>query len=191
MSVRPIPFGNAKAVVRYVSRSAQRMLHPVRRRRALSRLAQLDPQRILVVCHGNICRSPFAAARLRAALESPPTRSVASAGFIRPGRPCPDPARTAAAERGINLGTHRSAVLTRDAVQKCDLCLVMDAEQRRKLVSEFGASVDRIVLLGDLDPDRSHSRAVEDPEGRPLEVFASCYDRITRCVDSIAGTLLK
>src|SRR5712692_6549405 len=45
-----------------------RLLHALRRRAAREALRERAPQSILVVCHGNICRSPFAAAVLRQAL---------------------------------------------------------------------------------------------------------------------------
>src|SRR5881394_1021509 len=48
-----------------VRRTPERVLHPLRRRKALARLrARSRPKSVLVVCHGNICRSPFAAALL-------------------------------------------------------------------------------------------------------------------------------
>src|SRR3989442_1774384 len=45
-----------------------RLLHPWRRRAARETLRTRALRSILVVCHGNICRSPVAAALLRQAL---------------------------------------------------------------------------------------------------------------------------
>src|SRR6266700_3534397 len=89
-----------------------RLLHPLRRRTASRALrARPWPRTILVVCHGNICRSPFAAGLLARALGPAGTR-VASAGFVGPGRPAPAEGSIAAARRGIDLSRHRSQLLT-------------------------------------------------------------------------------
>ena len=49
-----------------VRHTPERLLHPLRRRRAAEALRRRPrPASVLVVCHGNICRSPFAAAALR------------------------------------------------------------------------------------------------------------------------------
>src|SRR2546427_199033 len=62
-----------------------RVLHPLRRRRALALLRRHAPVRsVLVVCHGNMCRSPFAAGLLRPWLSGRGVR-VDSAGFLGPG----------------------------------------------------------------------------------------------------------
>ena len=74
-------------LLRRLRRVPNRMLHGSRRRAALASLAaRPTPANILVLCNGNIFRSPFAAAVLRRALESSGIR-VESAGLMGPGRP--------------------------------------------------------------------------------------------------------
>ena len=71
------------------------------------------PSIMLFVCQGNICRSPFAEALLRARLGD---RAIAigSAGMMpQPGRPTPIFGLEAAAAHGIDLSAHRSIWLTR------------------------------------------------------------------------------
>src|SRR6267378_4793850 len=72
-----------------VRRTPERLLHPLRRRKALEALrARPRPKTLLAVCHGNICRSPIAAALLGRELE-PLGIEVESAGFIGFNRPPP------------------------------------------------------------------------------------------------------
>src|SRR5256886_4153179 len=53
-------------LLRRLRQMPDRLLHPRRRRAALeSLIARQPPARVLVVCNGNIFRSPFAAAVLR------------------------------------------------------------------------------------------------------------------------------
>ena len=48
-----------RSVARTVRRVPERVAHPWRQRSAVRRLSRRPPpQSVLVVCHGNICRSP-------------------------------------------------------------------------------------------------------------------------------------
>ena len=89
---------------------------------------------ILVVCTGNICRSPMAAGFLRAALErrfgalAPEVRSAGT--LVRPGEPASVGAVFAAAELGVDLSAHRAVPLTPGLVREADVVLAMAAEHR-------------------------------------------------------------
>ena len=47
-----------------------RALHPRRRRRARARIERLQPSNVLVICLGNVCRSPYAERIWRALNDS-------------------------------------------------------------------------------------------------------------------------
>ena len=89
---------------------------------------------ILVVCTGNICRSPMAAGFLRAALErrfgalAPDVRSAGT--LARRGEPASVGAVFAAAELGVDLSAHRAVPLTAGLVREADVVLAMAAEHR-------------------------------------------------------------
>jgi protein-tyrosine phosphatase len=166
-----------------------RLLHSLHRRRALAALGRRPaPAAILVVCHGNICRSPFAAALLAGYLAPAGVR-VGSAGFLGLNRPCPPEAVTAAAGRGVDLAAHRSRLLTPDAARRADLIVVMDPAQGRAVRERFGRLPRDIVVLGDLDPAPLTRRAIHDPVDQSLEVFEQSYARIERCVVELVQAL--
>lgn len=165
------------------------MLHPLRRRHALDVLRQRPrPARVIVLCHGNICRSPFAAALLARDLAGTGV-SVESAGFIGPGRPSPREAVAAAALRGVDLSEHRSTLLTAPRARAADLVVVMDAVQARVVCDRFGRRRSDILVLGDLDPAPIATRTVRDPVDQPLEVFVETYARIERCAAVLVRAL--
>ena len=168
-------------VARSLRRGPERMLHPLRRSAARRRLTRRPlPRSVLVVCHGNICRSPYAAALLRRTL--PPVVQVASAGFVGSGRPCPQAAVDAAKVCGLDLSGHRSQLLTPRDVANADLIVVMDAAQRSALHVLFGRDRGDVLVLGDLDPQPIDTREIEDPMDRSRAVFERSYSRIARCV---------
>ena len=176
-------------LLRTARRTPDRLLHSARRRRTLRRLAERPrTTRVLVMCYGNICRSPFAAARL-AHLTAPLGVRVTSAGLFGPDRPTPREGCEAARARGVDLSGHRSQLVTREVVREADVIVVMDAAQARAIVKRFGGTSQQIVWLGDLDPNAIQTRRVHDPEAQAVTVFAEVYDRIERCVAAMAEAL--
>jgi protein-tyrosine-phosphatase len=166
-----------------------RLLHSWRRQRLIRRLTRSRGlRRVLFVCHGNICRSPYAAASFLRRLP-PAFRAnvqVASAGFIGPGRPSPDEALAVSRRRGIDLSSHTSQLIDAQALRDYDLVVVMDGRQARDLKTAY-ADIGSVIVLGDLDPQPITRRAIVDPFGRSEQVFDESYARIDRCLDTLIG----
>lgn len=174
-------------------RRLERALHARRRRAAQARLRRGGrPSSVLFVCHGNICRSPYAAAAFQRHL--PPTfRSgiqVSSAGFLGPGRAAPPAAVTAAAQTGVDLASHRSRLLS-PADIAADWIVVMDAHQRGWVRHWYGRNGRAVILLGDLDPQPIETRAIPDPVDQPQEAFEQVYERIDRCAGALAEVIAR
>ena len=172
-----------------VRRTPERLLHPLRRRKALEvRRARPRPKTILVVCHGNICRSPMAAELLRPHL-APFGIVVQSAGFMGFNRPAPAEAVAAAERHGVDLSAHRSRLVTAELVRAADLIVVMDPSQRRLICERFGRLPSDVLVLGDLDPAPVDARTIRDPVDQSREVFDQVYERIARCVRELVTVL--
>jgi len=187
-----MPPTRARVVARALRHAPDRLSHGRRRRRALQALAQRDyPYTFLFVCHGNICRSPYAEhafARLLPPELAAETR-VCSAGFISPGRPSPLEAVRSAARRGIDLSAHRSALLTRPETPRSGLVLCMNEEQRAAVCRLIGIPPEDVFVLGDLDPESIDTREIRDPFGAEETVFNAAYKRIDRCVAALADAI--
>lgn len=148
---------------------------------------------MLFLCHGNLYRSPYAAAafkRALAAIDLSASITVASAGFISPGRPAPEGALSAARRRGVDLSAHRSTLVTAHAVRSADLVAVMSEDQARGIRSRHGHKVT-VLILGDLDPSPILSRTIADPWGRDVRVLDEVYSRIDRCVVQLAKLIAR
>lgn len=100
---------------------------------------------ILVVCTGNICRSPIGSG-LRQHL---PDRHIASAGIYGlEGCPADDSAQDVAWRHGISLDGHVARRLTRNLMQGSDLILVMEPEHLRFIAAMAPESRGKSLLLG-------------------------------------------
>ena len=178
----PKRVGTIAAIRRWVRNAPDRVMHTERRAAAAKRLEATPPRTVLFICHGNVCRSPFAAAVLARAAESLNTRvSIGSAGFIGPNRPSPPEALASALRFGIDLSAHRSTLITPEAIGSSDLVVVMSAAQARAIERTYRVRQPPLVL-GDLDPGPIESRTIVDPWGGPPELFDASYARIERCV---------
>lgn len=172
-----------------VRRTPERLLHPLRRRKALDILrARRRPKTILVVCHGNICRSPMAAELLGRDL-APFGIAVQSAGFIGFNRPAPAEALAAAERHSVDLSAHRSRLVTAELVRAADLIVVMDPSQRSHICERFGRLPRDVVVLGDFDPTPVDTRTIRDPVDQKREVFDAVYERIARCARELVTVL--
>lgn len=131
-----------------------------------------NTKRILLVCTGNICRSPLAAALLERALaeRSITGISVSSAGTgAWDGAPVSEGAYLVALERGLDLSSHRARLLTRELVEGADLILTM-ARHHRARVDELGGE-GRVFVLGEYAGREGDGAEVSDPFGGDLDVY--------------------
>lgn len=91
--------------------------------------------KVLVLCHGNINRSPLSAAVIRK--EAGKIFQVRSAGFVNPNRRAAKKMRDAALELGINLEEHRSQLVDIKMAQWSNLVLFMDNGNLRRMKELF------------------------------------------------------
>lgn len=184
------PGGRLKALARAVLQAPDRLLYRTRFRAAHQViLSRPRPHTILVICYGNICRSPFAA-HLLADLTRRLAIEVESAGFVGAGRRSPTEAVEAARQFDVDLATHRSHALTPRRVQAADLIITMDIRQATAVQRSFGPA-SPVLPLGDFDPQPGNARTIADPVNQPVAAFVACYTRIERCVRQLAATLRR
>jgi len=188
----PVKLGNGivRRVVRRIESRLDALIHSTARRRAGQRVSSRRvPRRIVVVCYGNICRSPYAAEALRLKLADAALAwiEVDSVGFIGPGRAAHDQARAHALQRGADLSRHLSRQFSlTDA--RADLVLVMTREHLEALRRQFPLR-DRLELLADFDVDDPPAREIADPYGADDAEFTRVFDQIDRSIDGLVRQL--
>ena len=109
---------------------------------------------ILVVCTGNVCRSPIAEGMLRVALEArlgdgaPLVASAGTAGWE--GSAAMPESVVAAAERGVDISGHVARRLQAEHVLAADLVIAMAAEHRVWVVRTVPEAAGRAFTLKEL-----------------------------------------
>lgn len=125
-------------------------------------------RKILVVCVGNICRSPMAEALLKSALRGQTDFSVESAGLgALVGHPADDYALELMAEAGEDISEHRARQIHPDMVRDADLVLVMESGHKRTMDSVEPTARGKVHRLG-----QWQDKEIGDPYRQPKEAFA-------------------
>ncbi|MDX8392835.1 MAG: hypothetical protein R8K53_09790, partial [Mariprofundaceae bacterium] len=128
---------------------------------------------ILIVCTGNLCRSPFAEHVLRRRLEHAGAYAeVFSRGLQNIGsQRVPDTAQHVAAEFGVDLSAHHSSPLSQEDMQRAALAWVMTGRQRSHISQFNPTAIGKVFLLS--QPDGGAD--VADPVGQPPAVFREVF----------------
>ncbi len=135
---------------------------------------------ILLVCTGNMCRSPMAEAILKDQLHrdrKDHLYRVHSAGtWTIDGRGASRLAIEAMQEAGLDLTGHRTHHLTSEDVRQAALILVMTQDHKESLLAEFPEVDQRTLLLSELVGNRYD---ILDPYGSDtLELYRECAHEI-------------
>jgi protein-tyrosine phosphatase len=133
-------------------------------------------RRILIVCKGNICRSPMAAAMLR---RHAADMVIESAGLAAmEGSPVDPAAERTLNAHGISASDHIARQINGRLLESADLVLAMEKRQIAALLALSPALRGRAFLLSRW----SGSRDIADPYGRSQEKFDSAYAQIDAAV---------
>jgi protein-tyrosine phosphatase len=128
--------------------------------------------RVLLVCTGNICRSPIAhgllAERSRRLLGGGiEVRSVGT--WARGGFPATPEAVIAAGDLGVDLSAHRSSRFAAELADWADLIVTMTTEQTSEVAKEAPRSAAKTFALKEVVPILGSLQALEgEPEREAL-----------------------
>lgn len=137
---------------------------------------------ILVVCVGNICRSPMAEALLRRALRGQDGITVESAGLgALVGHPASEHSVDLMAELGEDITSHRARQIHPDMVRAADLVLVMEAGHKRAIDDADPAARGKVYRLGEWQ-----DRDIDDPYRQPRAAYEEALEGIEAGVASWA-----
>lgn len=149
---------------------------------------------ILVVCSGNICRSPMAEAMLRHRLREQAGERfiIRSAGTIsEEGFPPQLPAIQAMQRRGIDIGSHRSRPVTKELMEWADVVLVMTTDHLGELHERFPDLTQKSFLITAFPGMEIEGLyGVEDPFGSSPEAYEMVAHELEQEVERIVQHLL-
>ena len=146
--------------------------------------------RVLMVCMGNICRSPLAQGLLEKRLREEGLASKvevdsAGTGAWHAGEPPDNRGRRTAEARGFDISRQRARELAPEDFERFDLILCMDERNRREVLARCPPERHkRVRLLLDFAPELTQ-REVPDPYYDQLSGFERVADMIELAVDGL------
>lgn len=140
------------------------------------RLSAGGVRRVLVICYGNIYRSPFVGEYLRQRVGA--SVAIRTAGFHPvTERPSPPGHVTMCRSFGVDLGTHRSSLVTPADIDWADAIVLMDRHNWLAL-KDLGVPRRKLVWLGSLAPGAVE---IPDPYGLEEGVALEIVKRMSVC----------
>jgi len=138
--------------------------------------------RLVFVCKGNICRSPYASARAR----SLGVRAVSFGLAAVEGSPADPTALRNASLRGLDLSKHRSTKMDSFSFTRDDLIVVFEPKHLSDVRRLNGRRIPACLLGIWSEPIHPH---IHDPYGRGDRYFQRCFSLIDDNVAKLAGRL--
>lgn len=135
----------------------------------------MDFHHILVVCAGNICRSPMAEALLKSQF---PQLNISSAGLINlHGQAADEKAQQCMQQLGLDISKHQSRLILKEHVKTADVILVMSMQQQHHVEEIFSFSKGKVFRLG-------HWRNIDisDPYQKSQQIFNEACALIQHCI---------
>lgn len=146
-------------------------------------------QNILILCIGNICRSPIAEALFIARFQQEGLSDikVSSAGLgALVDRPAHAVGLELMSQKGIDMSEHRARQISQDILFGSDLILTMSTDQQKQVELNYPGTCGRVHRLG-----KWGGFDVPDPYQRPKIVFEQSLAMIEQGVDEWYRTLWK
>jgi protein-tyrosine phosphatase len=175
------------------------------------------PLTVLIVCTGNISRSPMTELLLRASADPGAGLTVSSAGVhALVGQPMDDAAATAMVQLGFNPTQHRARQFEPAMAAAADLILTAERYHLETVLKEVPTALRRTFTIKEFariapylrpgPPERVIAQAsvvrglvprpanprtddVADPHGQSVSVNRATAAELTKAVDAVVGAL--
>jgi len=127
--------------------------------------------RLVFVCKGNICRSPYAEIKAKRLGFN----AVSIGLCTKAGSPVYAEAINIASYRNVKLDDHRARLIGTIEIRETDLVVCMEPSQIRKFNKANSVNC-QLTLLGLFAPKKR--TIVIDPYGKPSDYFEDCFEQI-------------
>ena len=140
---------------------------------------------VLVVCIGNICRSPTGERLFKRALPDLDVRSAGLGALV--GHAADRMASEVAAAQGLSLEGHQAQQLTAEMCRQADLILVMEKRHIEQVNRIDPAARGKTMLLGHW----LNQKEIADPYRKSREAFEEIYGLLEHATQKWVSVLSR
>jgi len=152
--------------------------------------ASAKPVRIVFVCQGNICRSPYAEIKAQQLFDGLGEKLIfSSAGLLpRNQRPSPSVAIEAAQLHGVDMRQHLSQYASELLMREATAILIFDKINLSTFESRYQDLIQKVYFIGELSQNGGPIEIL-DPEGTDLKRFDETYTRIDKLLSRLVNEI--
>ncbi len=132
-------------------------------------------QRLLMVCTGNICRSPMAEGLFKFALKDFNIQIQSAGLHALVDKPAVTDAQIVSQQHGIDISAHRARQLSAKFISEAELILVMENWQKEETLNQYPESRGKVFLLGHWD-----NFEIYDPYQEDFPAFENAFSMIQK-----------
>ncbi|WP_426117455.1 low molecular weight protein-tyrosine-phosphatase [Pseudomonas sp. DSP3-2-2] len=134
---------------------------------------------VLVICIGNICRSPMAEALLRQRVLATDVQIASAGTHAMLDSPIDPLAQAVLQMHQVPTLRHRARQMDRDMLHQAELILLMENAQLKSVLRLAPEVRGKTFLIGKWQQQME----IADPYRQPKLAFEQTYEHLSRCVD--------
>lgn len=154
------------------------------------RLKRLKPSRLLVLCYGNIYRSPFVAEYLKDRFIKISNVEIKSAGFFpKSGRKSAVKYVEIVNDYRVDLSEHRSNIVDNDLLNWAEAIIIMDGKNFKLSLLLNSGVEEKLIWLGALSPEVSIE--IQDPYNKSLNQQRAIVEHMKKSCDALVEKIIQ
>jgi protein-tyrosine phosphatase len=176
-----------KLVARVIASIKRRVHHIIilsqARKNSITAIKEREGNKILVICYGNIYRSPLAEYILKRVCSSDKYK-IKSAGFHNKlNRKCEPEYLKILEKFEYDLSDHRSKIIQNSDTSWADLIIIMDRYNWDMLKQLDAGCVNKIIWIGAFSKNKNVE--VKDPYGKGVEFTKKVVSDLEVCINDL------
>lgn len=155
------------------------------RKNSLERIKKAHKKNLLVLCYGNIYRSPFVENYLKITLaHEGMDLSIKSSGFHqKSGRVSPADYQKLVLQFGVDLSSHKSSTVDKALIKWADYILIMEGMQYKMTLVMDATARQKLIWLGAFE--KANPVEIPDPYSQNQTEVLKVVERMKSCCDNL------
>jgi len=115
---------------------------------------------------------------------------LSSAGIMAvDGNSAAELAVKVAEEGGVDISEHRARLIDEEMIEKADMILIMDSEQKEAILKQFSEAGKKLFFLGKFYEEGNEE--ISDPYGQSVFQYRLCFNELSMAISGLFDFFAK